>query len=133
MYRYENPNPSGRSTDDCLVRSLAIIMDVPWEKAYMDLCQRGLIIHDMPNKDSTLSLYMKEKGYKRYLIPEECPVCYSIRDFAREYRHGKYLVLTGNHAVAVMNGDYYDTTDSGEEIPLYYYKKGDTQDERIVL
>ena len=37
---------------------------------------------------------------------------------------GTYVLGTGNHVVAVVNGDYYDMWDSGDEIPAYvWYKK----------
>lgn len=124
MFKRVNVNPMGKSTDDCLVRALAVVMDLSWEKAYMDLCQYGLLIYDMPNSGATLALYMKEKGYKRAVVSNECSVCYSIKDFCREYPKGKFIVLTGNHAVAVVDGDYYDAIDSGFEIPIYYYWKG---------
>lgn len=123
MFRKINVNPTGKQTDDCVVRAIAILMEISWEKAYMDLCQRGLLIYDMPNRDATVALYMKEKGYKRYIMSTECPVCFTIRDFCREYPKGKYLVLTGDHAVAVIDGDYFDAMDSGSEIPLYYWKE----------
>ena len=124
MYVYANVNPSGRNTEDCLVRAIAILMGITWDKAYMDLCQRGLLIHDMPNKDSTLTLYMREHGFKRYAIPNTCPACYSIAEFCEDHPVGEYIVLTGNHAVAVIDGAYYDTTDSGSEIPQFYWTRG---------
>ena len=123
MYRYANPNPILKVTDDCVVRAVSIIMDIPWEKAYIDLCNRGLLIYDMPNQDATLSLYLREKGFKRYAISNNCPVCYTIADFAKEYPEGEYIVLTSGHAVPVIDGDYYDAVDSGRDIPMYYWKK----------
>ena len=123
MYRYKNLNPSNRSTDDCLVRTIALIMGISWEQAYADLCNYGMLIHDMPNKDTTLSLYLKEKGFVKRIMPTECPACYSIREFAEEHPYGEYIVLTSNHAVPVILGDYYDTSDSGDEIVSYYWER----------
>lgn len=123
MYKYLNVNPVGRITDDCLVRAVATIMGISWEKAYMDLCNRGLLIYDMPNKDSVLSLYMKEKGFKREIVPNTCPSCYSVAEFCEDHPHGEYILLSGGHAVAVINGNYYDTTDSGIEIPMFYWER----------
>lgn len=123
MYIYANPNPIRKITDDCLVRTLCIIMDIPWEKAYMDLCQYGLLIYDMPNKDATLSLYLKDKGYERAIVPNSCPACYTIRDFCVDHPKGKFIVLTSGHAVPVIDGDYYDALDSGDAIPMYYWEK----------
>lgn len=123
MYKFLNLNPVGKTTEDCLIRAVAAVMEIPWEKAYIDLCNRGLLIYDMPNSAATLSVYLREKGFKRYVISNECPVCYTIEDFCKEYADGKYIVLTSNHAVAVIDGDYYDSTDSGMDIPQYYWKK----------
>lgn len=125
MYKYANVNPSGRNTDDCLIRSIAIIMGISWEKALMDLTQWSLLIHDMPNKDSTLSVYLRDKGFKREVIPNTCPACYTIRDFCKDHPYGDYILLTSGHAVPVINGNYYDTKDSGDEIPMYYWYKED--------
>ena len=123
MYRYANLNPVGKTVEDCLIRAVALVMDIPWEKAYIDLCNRGLLIYDMPNSAATLSVYLREKGFKRYSIPNDCPACYTIEDFSKEYPDGKYIVLTSNHAVPVIDGDYYDAVDSGMDIPQYYWAK----------
>lgn len=123
MYKFANPNPVGKTVDDCLIRTLSIIMDIPWEKAYIDLCNRGLMIYDMPNSAATLAVYLREKGYKRYVVSNECSVCYTVRDFCKEYPEGRYIVLTSNHAIPVIDGNYYDSTDSGMDIPQYYWKK----------
>ena len=125
MYKYAQINPSGRNTDDCLIRTIAIIFGISWEKAYTDLCNYGLLIHDMPNKDTTLSLYLKERGFKRYTLPNDCPACTTIREFAEDHPYGDYIFLTSNHAVPLINGNYYDTSDSGNEILSYYWVKED--------
>ena len=123
MYIYRNNNPIGLNTDDCVVRATSTVLDIPWERAYMELCQIGLMLYDMPNKDSVLSAYLRKHGFKRYAIPNNCPDCYSIKDFCREYVIGKYVVLTSGHAVACIDGDYYDTSDCGNEIPMMYWVK----------
>jgi len=123
MYRYLNLNPIGKTTDDCVIRAIAAVMEIPWEKAYIDLCNRGLLIYDMPNSAATLSIYLREKGFKRYVVSNECAACYTIEDFSEEYPDGRYIVLTSNHAVPVIDGDYYDAVDSGMDIPQYYWKK----------
>lgn len=123
MYVYANVNPIKRDTDDCLVRAVAILFGYSWEKAYWDLCYRGALVYDMPNKDSTFSLYMKEKGFKREAIPNTCPACYSVVDFCIDHPKGEYILLTRDHAVAVIDGCYYDTTDSGSLTPQFYWVK----------
>ena len=63
------------------------------------------------------------QGYNRYVIPNTCPDCYSVKQFCEEHPHGKYLLATGTHVVTCIDGDYYDTWNSGDEIPIYYFTK----------
>lgn len=51
------------------------------------------------------------------------PDCYNVKDFAQDHPKGRYVVGTGTHVIAVIDGNYYDTWDSGEEIPVYYWEK----------
>ena len=39
------------------------------------------------------------------------------------YPHGTYVLATNNHVVAVVDGNYYDTWDSGDETPIYVWRK----------
>ena len=123
MYRHLNPNPTGKQNNDCLVRTLAIVFEIPWEKALMDLTQYAMLIYSMPNNDDTLSLYLKEKGFKREIIPNTCPACYTVKDFCMDHPEGTFIVLTSGHAIPVIDGYYYDATDSGNDIPMYYWEK----------
>lgn len=123
MYIYANPNPVGKVTDDCTVRTMSIILSMPWEQAYMELCSKGLMLYDMPNRDVTLFSYLRGKGFKKHTLPDICPSCYSIKDFCKEYPKGEFVVLTANHAVPVIDGNYLDAVDSGNEIVSYYWEK----------
>lgn len=52
-----------------------------------------------------------------------CPECYRVRDFARDHPYGDYILGPKEHAVAVIDGDWYDTWDSGATVPLYYLRR----------
>ena len=80
-------------------------------------------MYDMPSSNSVWNAYMIESGFAKSVIPNTCPDCYTIIDFCNDHRLGEYLVATGSHVVAVINGDYYDTWDSGDEVPIYYYER----------
>ena len=43
--------------------------------------------------------------------------------FCEDHPYGIYIVGTGTHAIACVDGNYYDTWDSGDESPLFYWKK----------
>lgn len=83
-------------------------------------------MYDMPSSNAVWGNYLLKIGYKRYAVNTDCYECYTISDFCFEHPRGVYLLATGTHAVAVINGNYYDTWDSGNENPIYYWTKGET-------
>lgn len=123
MYVYNNPNPKNKNTGDCVVRAISILFDIPWEEAFIELAVMGLVLSDMPNENSVWGAYLMEKGYEREVIPNTCPDCYTIWDFALDHPEGKFAVCTGSHVVAVIDGNVYDAWNSSEQIPTYYFKE----------
>ena len=122
-YIYYNPNPNGRHTDDCVIRAICKLTNKGWYYTYTQLSLRGFIIGDWGSCNEVWSSYLKRIGYIRKIIPNTCPDCYSVKDFCKEYPKGKYLLAMGNHTVTVIDGNYYDTWDSGNEVPIYYWTK----------
>lgn len=125
MYRNYNKNPVSRRGDDCTVRAIATVMNKPWEEVYLDLCLYGLREHDMPSANFVWSKYLIDKGYTRHIIPNTCPHCYSVEQFANDHPIGSYILALHGHAVACIDGDYIDTWNSGQEIPIFYWQKGE--------
>jgi len=130
MYIYYNPNPEGRATGDCVIRAISKIMNQDWERTYVGVCLQGLLLHDMPDKNYVWSEYLYRQGFIRDMIPNICPQCYTVKDFCRENPYGVFLLAIGDHVVAVEDGDYYDAWDSGNEVPLYYWRKDPSIDRK---
>ena len=120
-YIYCNPNPARRSLTDCTVRAISKILMQRWEDTYLALCEYGLMLHDMPSTNHVWGTYLLDNGFKRYAIPNTCPDCYTVEEFTKDYPNGKYILATGSHVIAVIDGDYFDTSDSGHEVPVYFY------------
>lgn len=123
MYVPFNPNPINRKTEDCVVRAIAKVLDIPWEKAYMELSVKGLELCDWGNSNSVWGEFLKDKGFVREIIPDTCPDCYTVEDFCKDNPVGTYVLGTGTHAVAVVDGSYFDTWQSGDQVPIYAYRK----------
>ena len=124
MYRYYNPNPRGNVTaGDCVIRAITKADKIDWATVYTALCVYGMKYGDWGNSNAAWDAYLRDQGYKRKIIPNTCPSCYTVGDFAREHPSGTYIAATGRHAVAVVNGDWFDSWNSRNEIPMYYYTK----------
>ena len=120
MFRYYNPNPVGRvSVGDCAVRALTKVLGVDWEKAYAMLVANGFEMGDMPSSNAVIGSVLRQHGFYRENLPPTCPECFTIKDFCHKNPLGTYLVGTGNHVVAVVNGEYYDTGESGDETEIW--------------
>lgn len=121
MYIYYNPNPSQKRVGDCVIRAISKVTGESWAQVYMGVCMQGYLLSDMPSANHVWGAYIKNHGYVKHNLPDNCPDCYSVKSFCEEHRQGKYLLATGSHVVAVVDGDYFDTWDSGDENPLYYW------------
>ena len=120
---YVNPNPDNNITGDCTVRALSLVLKTDWDTAYIELVVYGFMLKDMPSSNRTWSTMLYDHGFRRHVIPDTCPDCYTIRQFCIDYPEGVYLLATGTHVVAIIDGNYYDSWDSGNEVPVYYWKK----------
>lgn len=124
-YKFYNPNPDDKFVGDCVIRAVSKITRQSWEETYLGVSMLGLVMHDMPSSDNVWGEYLYRRGYRKHVIPDTCPYCYTVREFAYEHPSGLYLLKTSGHVIAVVNGDYYDTSDSGNEVPIYYWAKGE--------
>lgn len=121
-----NANPIGARIGDCVVRAISAALGKSWEETFVGLCVQGFILRDMPSADRVWGAYLRSQGFERHVIPNECPDCYTVRDFCEDHPEGDYLLAISGHVVYVHDGQYWDSWDSGDEIPLYYWeRKGD--------
>lgn len=123
MYKYFMNNPLGKSTGDCVIRAISIALNQSWDKTYWDLCQYGYDMGDWGNSNSVWDLYLRNHGFKRKVVPNTCPDCYTVRNFCEDFSHGVFVLALGNHTVCVKDGCYIDSWDSGNETPIFYYTK----------
>lgn len=123
MYREYNPNPAGRRVGDCAVRAVAKALGVDWETAYTMISMNGYAMGDMPSSDSVWGAVLRQNGFYRTSIPNECPDCYDVADFIKDHPKGTYVLGFGGHVATVVDGILYDSWNSLNEIPVYYWEK----------
>lgn len=123
MFIRHNANPIKNIVGDCVIRAIATVMQEDYEVVYIALMIQGLGMYDLPSSNEVWGTYLLSNGFKRFNIPNTCPMCYTVKDFCKDNPEGSFVLGTGSHAVAVIDGNYYDTWNSGDEIPMYAFRK----------
>ena len=118
-----NNNPVSRRVGDCAIRSVAKALGTDWETAYTKIAANGFQMANVPTANEVWGSVLRQNGFVREIIPNTCPDCYTVAEFAKDNKTGVYVVATDDHAVAVVDGNYYDTFDCGKEVAIYYWRK----------
>ena len=118
MYKEYNPNPCGKWVGDCVIRALSKVLNKSWKEVYTELAFEGLKMCDMPSSNTVWGNYLVENGYLPYTSKME-----TAEQFATTHPNGKYILATGSHAIALIDGTIYDAWDSRNEIITYYFKE----------
>ena len=121
MWIKYNPNPTGRFVGDCAVRAVSAALGIDWEQAYELITDAGYKMGDMPSSDSVWGAVLRQNGFYRTSIPNSCPDCYTVEDFAADHPRGVFVLGFGGHVATVIDGDLYDSWDSSHEVPVYYW------------
>ena len=123
MYIPTNPNPNGAYVEDCVIRAIAIATGKSWDETYINICLQGYLMKNMPSVNKVWGSYLTSSGFVRSSLPTNCPDCYTVRDFCAENKTGIYILATGSHVVAVVDGNYCDAWDSGDEMPIEVWRR----------
>ena len=124
-WKYFNPNPSGRNVGDCSIRAVSAALGVDWETAYAMIAKAGFNMNDVISSNSVWGAVLRMNGFYRHILPNTCPDCYTIEDFAEDHPNGTFIVCTGNHVVTIKDGWIMDSWDSSKEIPIFYWSRKD--------
>ena len=119
MWVNYNANPDGVRGIDCTVRAISMVTGESWEAVYMGLCVEGLLLKQMPSANAVWGSYLERLGLHRSLVPETM----TVEQFCNTHPHGDYILALSGHVVAVHDGDYYDTWQSGNEIVIYSWER----------
>lgn len=113
LYKPYNPNPNKNRVGDCTVRAICKATGQSWNRVYAWLSAYGFIAKDMPSANHVWGRYLRDQGYVRRLV----------EDFCQEHPEGTYILAIDGHVVCAVDGFYYDSWDSGQEMPVFYWTK----------
>lgn len=124
MFIEYNPNPiGGRRVGDCAVRAVAKALGKTWERAYVLLAEAGYRMGDMPSSNAVIGNVLRNNGFKKAVIPNGCPDCYTASDFCEDNPIGTFVLLFDGHIACVVNGSIWDSWNSSDEIPILVWYK----------
>ena len=118
-----NNNPVGRKVGDCAIRAVSLALGVDWEEAYALIAANGYMMGDMPSSNAVFGSVLRQHGFYRAAVPNKCPDCYTAMEFVDDHNKGIYVIGFGGHVATSINGVLYDSWNSSNEIPIYYWTK----------
>lgn len=110
-------NPKNE-TNDCIIRSIANATNRPWQDVMRELCDIAIEMYQMPNNGQVVDEYMYRRKIFVYTPDEKI----TVSQFAAKHPKGRYVIGVKDHGVSIIDGDWYDLVDSGNEEVLEYYK-----------
>lgn len=121
MYIYYDPNPNGYGGEygDCVIRALSKLFSYSWDEAFVQLSIQAYKMKRIMTDNITWGSFLKAHGYVKEILSETI----TVKEFCNQFDTGKYALATGSHVVAAINGDYFDSWDSGNEPILYLWRE----------
>lgn len=120
-----NNNPTGRRVGDCVIRAVSKALDVDWETAFAMIAKNAYAMGDMPSSDSVWGATLRQNGFYRKAIPNDCPDCYTAEDFCKDHKRGTFVLGFGGHVATVKDGFLYDSWDSSSLSPQFFWYRKD--------
>ena len=122
-----NPNPVHKKggVGDCAIRAVAKALDIRWEEAYAKLTTNGFLMGELPNSDLVWGSVLRQNGFVREIIPNTCPDCYTVEEFVDDHPEGISVIKSDGHVATAVNGILYDSWNSSQNVPIYYWTKGE--------
>lgn len=128
-YIYYQPNKKDIKDKygDCTVRALSKALNLSWLEAFdimIPICREYQVpnIFSAPIKER--KEMMKKLGFDYFPVSnKKGSKRPTVKEFAKEHKNGTYIANVAGHEVAVVNGVYYDTWDSGNCCLYGYFRK----------
>ena len=113
-----NPNPKERNISDCTIRSYCAAFGLTWDQAFD-------IASQVAKENSTLIQYVADKvlteefnctvdeKYNKKTVKGKDRI--TVNEFAMTHPYGTYILHVRQHQVTVIDGEYWDSWDSGDK------------------
>ena len=136
VYEYFEPNEMvKRKSDvriDCVIRAMCKVFNKKWLEVFDELVVIARKLQEMPNAKIVWKEYLKEKNCTYVPIKvKKGSKRPTVKSFAQNHKEGTYVLSVAHHVVAVKDGKYYDSWDSGScSLYSYWIVKGNQKEEQ---
>lgn len=125
LWKDYNPNPLGKNTGDCSIRSYCAAFGVTWDQAFdiaTKIAKNEKCIPDAVNVcDKVLTEHFHmvvDEEYSKINKNDRL----TVNEFTMMHPVGTYVVTTRGHQIGIKNGEYWDSWDSGDKKITKIYK-----------
>lgn len=125
-WKYYQPNKKDLKDEygDCVIRALCKVTGKEWLDVFDELTPYVREVQANPNAPQVYSKYLKDNGFKWVGIKaEKGSKRPTVQSFAKDHKEGTYILRVSHHIVAVSDGSFWDTWDSGYKSVYGYYVK----------
>lgn len=113
-----NVNPKKNLSTDCYIRAVALVFDIPYEKAYRELCNFGIKMSRMLNESGAVYPYLDSKA-----VVLQDGVSKTVKEFVLSHPKGRFILAVNtkdknirkmNHTTCCVDGVIYDIGDTAD-------------------
>lgn len=128
-YRYYQPNDKDIKDKygDCQIRALSKALGCTWLEAYdkaIEVCRHYQVTMPFSCPIKVRKVILNRLGFDYTGVSNKRGLSRpTVDSFAKEHPKGTYICNVANHEVAVVDGKYYDTWDSGDCCLYGYFEK----------
>ncbi len=122
-FTYYQPNTKDLKDEfgDCVIRALTKVTGKTWEQVFDDLVPIAREMQCMPNGKPCYKEYLKRIGYTYVGVSNKAGTKRpTVSSFSVGHKKGAFIARVAHHIVAIVDGRFYDTWDSGPK-SLYGY------------
>ena len=122
-------DPSGSDRNNCALNAMSIVLNKPYYhvaetfKKHGRVAGKGTSIRIITEALNVLKQGTPEKAINNYQMPTKLKI--SLAKFAKQYPKGKYYVIKSRHALALIDGIWYDNQIPNPRAYVKYFFKVD--------
>jgi hypothetical protein len=120
---------SGLDRNNCALNAMSIVLNIPYysvSETFKNLGRvrgKGASIRMITEALNTFKHYPGVADINNYQMPTKLKM--SLANFAKQYPKGKYYVIKSRHALALINGVWYDNQKPNPRAYVKYFFKVD--------